>query len=472
MLKPISLSFIALLVAPLGCDKSDAGTGDDTEASAVDSTAPTADDTAATGGPGTGTTDDTATTGGPGATDDTSTTDTSAAPTVTWHADVAPMLQTYCGRCHYDDGLGTGDFSDYTTAAAMASIMLTQIDADQMPPAASEPECRDYHGSEFMFLPEEARDTLATWIDEGTPEGDPADAVEVEVIDELLADPDLEVLIGAAYTPTFSDASNPGNEYRCFVLDPGLTEDAYITAMQPIIDNRQMAHHVVLYTRNSRALPADYADADGFSCINGEEFSYIGAMVAGWAPGSLPIELEEWGGMKLDAGEQLIMQMHYYDPGDLEEVDDHSGYAFRFADSVETEIQLEALGVYTFNIPADDPDYSASGSTLVPFNRRATIYSIFPHMHVLGSGFRMWSEDSEGAETCLVSSESYDFENQQTYLFREPLVIEGGATLRYECTWNNSTSNPDLIHDPPQSTRYGERTDEEMCFFFALMSYE
>jgi len=468
----LTLPMFALLLAPIGCDK----TTDDTEvADDTEATTDVTDDTDTTGG---STTDDTATTGG-STTDDTddttggsTTDDTGPAPTVTWHADIDPLLQTYCGRCHYDQGLGTGDFTDYSIASAMSEIMLTQIDAGQMPPAASEPECRDYHGSEYLFLPDEARETLATWVAEGTPEGDPEDAVAVDAIDEVLDDPDLELMLEAAYTPSFSDSSNPGNEYRCFVLDPGLSEDTYLTAMQPIIGNRQMVHHVVLYTRNSQSLPADYADADGFSCINGEEFRYISAMVGGWAPGSLPIELGEWGGMKLDAGEQFIVQMHYYDPGDLEETDDLSGYAFRTAESVEKEIVLETLGVYNFNIPADDPSYSAQGSDSVPFNRTATVYSVFPHMHVLGSGFRMWAEDSAGEETCLVSSDAYDFENQQTYLFHEPLVVEGGSSLKYECTWNNSTSNPDLILDPPQDTRYGERTDEEMCFFFALISYE
>lgn len=465
---PLLIATSAILLLTIGCEKSDPA--EDTSASTTDQTSTeTTEDTDVETDETTGGTDDSATepTDTTASTDDTSTTTAD----VTWHADISPVLQTYCGRCHYDGGLGTGDFSDYATAAAFAEIMLTQIDAGQMPPAASDPECRDYRGSEHMFLPSSDRDLLQAWVEEGTPEGDPADAVEVEAIDELLDDPDIEVRTAAAYTPTFSDTSNPGNEYRCFVLDPGLEEDTFMTAMQPIIDNRQMVHHVVLYTRNSRTMAPEDADADGFDCINGEEFSYISAMVGGWAPGSLPIELEEWGGMRLRAGEQFIVQMHYYDPGDLTQTDDHSGYAFRFADSVEKEIYTDIHGSYAFNIPANDDSYSVQGSSSVPFGRTTTIYSVFPHMHVLGSGFRMWVEGPE-EETCMVYSESYDFENQQTYLFEEPLEIPGGSTIRTECTWNNSASNPDIIHDPPRDTRYGERTDEEMCFFFALTSIE
>ena len=82
----------------------------------------------------------------------------------------------------------------------------------------------------------------------------------------------------------------------------------------------------------------------------------------------------------------------------------------------------------------------------------------------------MWVEKPDGEEECAVSAENYDFYNQLTYLFNEPLVIEPGDTVHWSCTWNNSTSNPDQIYDPPQDIRYGERTDEEMCFMFSVFS--
>jgi len=50
------------------------------------------------------------------------------------------------------------------------------------------------------------------------------------------------------------------------------------------------------------------------------------------------------------------------------------------------------------------------------------------------------------------------------------LALETGDEIGFECTWNNSTSNPHLFHDPPIDIGYGERTDEEMCFAFTLIT--
>ncbi len=70
----------------------------------------------------------------------------------------------------------------------------------------------------------------------------------------------------------------------------------------------------------------------------------------------------------------------------------------------------------------------------------------------------------------MARGDAYDFNNQLSYSLVEPIPVAGGDILRQTCTWNNSVSNPDLIHDPPIATYFGERTDEEMCFTFLLAS--
>ena len=57
-----------------------------------------------------------------------------------------------------------------------------------------------------------------------------------------------------------------------------------------------------------------------------------------------------------------------------------------------------------------------------------------------------------------------------TYQFSETVDFAQGDTMNYACTWNNSESN-DALDGDPQTTGYGERTNEEMCFFFTLVSF-
>ncbi len=386
----------------------------------------------------------------------------------TWHADVSPVLQTHCTRCHYADGIGTGDFTDYATASAMAEVMLEQIDAGLMPPPASDPECRDYRGSEGMHLSDGAREVLAAWVDNDTAEGDVADSVDVDALVEDLVDPDLEIRMDTPYVPTFSNPDQPGNEYRCFVLDDVPDDDFYVTGMAPIVGTRPLAHHIVLYTAQSSALTDAHRAPEGFDCIDGQEWNVVNSIVGAWAPGTLPIELPEGVGVRFNGGQELVMQMHYYDPGTLAKgTSDLSGYAFDITDSVETSAYFDFWGIQLFQIPAGEEAYQRLGKDDI--DRDLTVYTMLPHMHVLGSEFQMSYTDPDGDESCMVDG-SYDFSNQVMYEYKEPIQLERGGEVGFSCTWNNSTSNPDLIHDPPVTTGYGERTDEEMCFFFGLMS--
>jgi len=86
-------------------------------------------------------------------------------------------------------------------------------------------------------------------------------------------------------------------------------------------------------------------------------------------------------------------------------------------------------------------------------------------MHVLGKAYEVTTEDE-----CLIASDNYDFDNQLTYMYKEPVRLEANTKFSLSCTWNNGADNPDLILNPPQDIGYGERTDEEMCYAFTLAS--
>jgi len=398
---------------------------------------------------------------------------TDTAPTAsdtTYYEHVVPVLAENCTRCHYDGGLGPADFTDPDTVMDWSSSMHDAIETGRMAPPAADPSCQDYVGSEVLTVSDEEKATFEAWIDGGMPLGDPADTPELPVVSGELSDADLEVWMPEAYTPTYLDDDNPDNEYRCFVLDPELDEDVYITAMAPIVDQDPIVHHVVLFTVPEDQVSEEWLDPAGVDCIDGGGGNSADAMIAGWAPGMLPVEFREGAGMKLRADSVLVLQMHYFTSGSGSEgVSDRSGYAFRTTDTVDTEVIMAPLGSTDFRIPADEPAHTHEDSftnTYIDIE----IHGVFPHMHRLGTEYAMSIEEEDGAETCVVRGD-YDFDNQMTYQFPEPLDLPLGATLRWSCTWNNSSSNPALEGAEPETVRYGERTDEEMCFFFSLISY-
>ena len=390
---------------------------------------------------------------------------------VTWHGDVQPLLAEHCTRCHFAGGLGVGDFTDLSVVQSFAEPMLAAIEDGRMPPPASDPDCRDYSGSDGLTVSDRERETFAAWLDAGLPEGDPSEAPDFTPVSDQLADPDLTVMMPAPYVPTYSDEANPGNEYRCFLLERPAEGAFYITSLAPIIDQRAISHHAVLFTMSDGVIPDELRRPEGMDCISSLVEESLSGMLTAWAPGMLPIELPEGKGLYVGASEQLILQMHYFYSGpDTEGVADQSGYAFRTAEDVDTPVFVAPVGLYSFQIPADDDDYTDGGSYYNSYFD-LEIYGIFPHMHVLGQRYTASISHADGEETCLVEGD-YDFDNQMTYQFTEPVAFNTGDSVQFSCNWNNSTSNPDLIHDTPRTTGYGERTDEEMCFFFTMLAFK
>ncbi len=381
----------------------------------------------------------------------------------TWHRDVAPILSTQCARCHYDGGLGPADFTDLDTVRALAPAMVGAMEDRLMPPPASDPGCQDYSGSEHLVMSDEDRERFASWVAADMPEGDPTDAVPAEPVKDTLEDPDLVLMMDNPYLPAFTDPANPGNEYRCFVIDATELGGRNIRAMAPVLGANQMVHHIVLFSVPSSTLTEDMLAPGGWDCIDGQNVGTADGMISAWAPGMLPIEFPEGTGMHFEADHQLVVQMHYFYGGSSTDgTSDQSGYAFHLVPEGEpvTPVLLAPAGNFSFEIPAGAAEYTVEDTfenNYVPLK----LLGVFPHMHDLGTWFNARIRHTDGSETCLVDG-AYSFDNQMTYQFREPIVFDSGDVLDFSCTWDNSEGT--------EPVRWGERTNEEMCFFFTFLT--
>ena len=386
----------------------------------------------------------------------------------TYHADVRPVLDQYCVRCHQEGGLGVGDWTNQEHVELFGDLIADRMQSGDMPPPVSDPACRDYVGSDYLSVPQSASDTISAWVAGGMPVGDPADDPQVPVEEVDLVDADLTIMMEEPYTPVFDDAANPGNEYRCFLVDPG-EDEIHISGMDPIIGADELVHHVVLFGLDRDEVEEGMNSPGGWDCIDDMDAD---AMIAGWAPGTMPLEFPDGYTMTTGGDQVLVLQMHYFqaDP-ESAGTSDLSGYAFHTAPEPGRPVIMAPLGSYNWTIPAGDDDFKHSTTyphSLLGVNIDIQVHAIFPHMHRLGTHYSMKIEHEDGTSTCLVEGD-YDFDNQLTYQFRERPLFSPGDRITFECGWNNSDSNPNLVGDPID-TRYGERTDEEMCFFFTLVS--
>ncbi|MCB9766205.1 MAG: hypothetical protein H6739_40895 [Alphaproteobacteria bacterium] len=394
--------------------------------------------------------------------------DDSATSGVVWYGDVENTVIEKCATCHQADGIGPGDWSTYETAAAGAEAIKVYVENGAMPLAAADPECRPYHGGERMHLTDAEKQSIIDWVDGGALAGDPANSSAPAIPYLHLDDTDTTLQMPFEHTLEVDEGDN---EYFCMILDNPFTETRYVTGIDVEVGNREVVHHMLLAVDMNGDAGVGYG-TDGtqtsFRCQD-PIVEYDWLLLHAWTPGMEAVEFPEGVGLRVNPGDQIVLQMHYYADADLPAQADRSAYKLRTTDFVETVAEMTAFGPEDFRIPAGAEAHSDSDSLLNSFGS-LTLYGAFPHMHLLGSYFDSYVLRQGGEEDCLVRGD-YDFDHQMTYMFDEPVAFNRRDRLVVQCTWNNAPDAPNQYNDPPQDIVWGEGSNAEMCYMLFYYSF-
>jgi hypothetical protein len=220
-------------------------------------------------------------------------------------------------------------------------------------------------------------------------------------------------------------ALSPGSEKTSDIHTVQLDQDIYIGAIRPIAPVG--THHTLLAIEDINT---------GIIYASGVNTNAIV-----FPPGV---------GLKVLAGQTLILQLHLFNPSG-EELTGSSGIeVVEVAPSdVEQEADLFLPGPFELTLPPNQETTISSTCTVgVPQN----IFAIFPHMHQLGTHFK--ATLSVGGEESVLHDDDYQFDHQAFIPF-DPLALAPGDSITTQCTWNNTKS---------VSVGWGESSELEMCF--------
>ncbi|WP_223165516.1 hypothetical protein, partial [Lentzea indica] len=131
----------------------------------------------------------------------------------------------------------------------------------------------------------------------------------------------VDLKMAEAYTPAPPEGGGT-DEYRCQVIDPGLTKAAFLTGTQVTPENVAIAHHAIVYAvPPGGAAAVREQDAKtpglGWQCFGGtgvegaEVEEGEAAWVDTWAPGAAETLFTEDAGFKLEPGSLIVLQLHY-----------------------------------------------------------------------------------------------------------------------------------------------------------------
>jgi peroxiredoxin len=395
-----------------------------------------------------------------------------AAPSVTFNRDVMPILQARCQECHRPGEVAPFSLLSYRDAERWGEDIAEVVRSRKMPPWKP-----GDHGallrSERQLTEEESR-SLIRWCQGGMVEGDPKELPPPRSFPEgwRLGEPDLALEIPAEMTigPSGKDL------FRVFVLPTGLTEDRYVTAIEVRPGNKRVVHHTLQFidthgrargleeAAQAKEEPASRQDhGPGYTVAMGIGFLPNEGGLGGWAPGNILRHLPEGVGYHLPAGSDVVVQIHYHRSGKLEK--DRTRIGLHFAKKpVRQQIRSIVVPGLLTVIPAGEERHLVRGA--IEVRQDADLYTITPHMHLLGKQIRARVVRPDGPPEELIAIPEWDYNWQETYFFKEPLHLTSGCRLEVEATFDNSEKNPLNPNQPPRPVRFGEQTTDEMCFVF------
>ena len=318
-----------------------------------------------------------------------------------------------------------------------------------------------------------------------------------------------------AYTPKAPPGGGT-DDYHCTLLNPHLTHDALITAIdfQP---NSPEVHHEITY-----AVPPDLAAAAeaqndggrGWTCFGESGLDTGGAariaerrhpLAHGLGAGAQPLEgtsRNRGAHARWDARDHAGALQHarwgppcplqadaYYRAGrhaPAPATPEHRGrsaghpvrpgrYRAYVQQGSGARQRGSALrdgpgtlgrraGIAVWQEPSDPPVGDTTTCTW-PLYTSGNIVELAPHMHLLGVGMKFVLNPGTPAQQTLLNVTDYDFHYQRGYVLPKPIPITAGDKIGITCTYNPQLQEelPILRKVPPHFVTWGDGSTDEMC---------
>ena len=388
------------------------------------------------------------------------------AQTVTYSQDIAPLLYANCTKCHHPGQVAPFSLLTYADAQLHGRDIAIQTQSHYMPPWKPEPGWVVYRDE--RRLTQAQIDLIQRWLEAGMPQGDMSKAPPAPVYsdDWQLGQPDLILEMPQA----FSVPADGPDVYRNFVIPTNVTQDKWVKAIEVKPLSRPVVHHMLFFTdttHNARLLDGKDGQPGfpGFGSIFtvGDPLSDLNGGLGGWVPGTTPAFLPEGIAMALPNGSDLLAQIHFHPNGMAMTEKTVIGLYFGPAPTRPlTQLQVPAFfGVRAnIDIPAGAGSYKVRGSFTIPADADAV--SVSAHAHYLGKESKLTATLPTGEVRILLWIRSWDFNWQDTYIFKDLVRLPKGTRLDGELVYDNSTNNVRNPNTPPKRVQWGEQSTDEM----------
>ena len=365
---------------------------------------------------------------------------------VTYHRDIARIIQANCVECHHSGGVGPFALDSYDAIIEHAGMICKQVERGAMPPwfaAALEGQTHSPWAND-RSLSERDRADLLLWLGSDRPKGDVADAPTPRQFPSEWSIGKPDAVIAAA--KPISIKAEGTMPYQHVTVTTDFPEDRWVRGYEILPTERQVVHHVIVtvFEKGRKVRGGGDEGSEGYW--------------AAYVPGNTKQIYPEGFARKLPAGATVSFQIHYTPNGKA--VEDTMRIGLLFAQKPpKYVVHTTALPNARIHIPAGAANHVETAQRKLPVDINAMAW--MAHMHVRGKAFKFEAISPDGKTETLLDIPRYDFNWQLRYDYAMPRFLPRGTTLKITAVFDNSTENP-ANPDPTKNVRWGQQTYDEM----------
>jgi mono/diheme cytochrome c family protein len=385
---------------------------------------------------------------------------------VTYAKDVAPILQKNCQQCHQPGAVGPMPLTTFQEVRPWARAIKERVVRGEMPPYRYDRGIGIQNLKHDLRLNEAEIQTIARWVDSGSPLGNPADLPpplsfpdpNKWAFADQFGPPDLVIR-----TKPFTLEAKGQDIWWRPVVPTGLTQDRCIKAIsvKPSVKGRAAAHHA-----NSDLIVFDEKSGQYVESQRISEYALgkVGEIVPPDACRTLP------------ANSMVRWDVHYYPIGEKLENDVIEMGIWLYPEG-HRAVYKQDLKLYSLLMKGGELEIPPHGTAMTQgfhsFKTPVRIDSFQPHGH-----FRLVAKTLEifypetGKLELISSISNWTNSWHTSHIFEDdaaPLVPKG-AVLVITGYYDNTATNKQNP-DPNQWVGLGSRTADEMSHAWIAVTH-
>jgi hypothetical protein len=384
---------------------------------------------------------------------------------ITYSNQVARIVQANCQVCHQPGQIGPMSLMTYQEVRRYSRRIRDLVAAREMPPYHYDTDVGIQELDGDWRLSDDDIHTIVSWVDQGAPEGNPAD------LPAPISYPDLaEWRLAADFgQPDVVIKSSPwdipaeGQDYWWRPDVPtGITEDRCIKAIEtkPSVDAHGSTHHA-----NSQFLVQnEQGEWEVTARLSEFAFGKLGEVVPLDACRIAP------------ANSRVRWDIHYYPDGNAV-ADDQVSVGIWYHDETFDREASYPQDLRSYALEGGDFDIPPGGKLMTQgfqsFDHPVRIDSWQPHLHLRGVAMSLevfYPETGKREVISMASNWNAGWNLSHIYADGHQPLIPAGAVMILTGWYDNSADNP-RNPDPDQWVGMGQRTTDEMSHAWIAITH-